>query len=354
MVSKPGILITNGRIIDPSSGYDRNGDLLINNGTIIAREAHIEKESLSDVIIVDAGGLIVCPGFIDLHCHLREPGFEYKETISTGTRAAARGGFTTLCSMPNTEPAIDNVAVVDYIRAKTVEDGVVRVWPIGCVTKGRKGYELSEMEELAIAGVVAFSDDGDPVWDSNIMRLALAYSKDLDLPISNHCQDHTLSKGGVMCEGPVSTRLGLPGIPAAAEEAMVARDIALAELTGGKLHVAHLSTAGSVALVREAKNRGLSITAEVCPHHLLLTDERVLTSSDDMNGISPNDSYDTSTKVYPPLRTSNDVRALIDGLNEGVIDCIATDHAPHDIASKQVTYEAVSYTHLTLPPSDLV
>ncbi len=343
MVSKPGILITNGRIIDPSSGYDRNGDLLINNGTIIAREAHIEKESLSDVIVVDAGGLIVCPGFIDLHCHLREPGFEYKETISTGTRAAARGGFTTLCSMPNTEPAIDNVAVVDYIRAKTVEDGVVRVWPIGCVTKGRKGYELSEMEELAIAGVVAFSDDGDPVWDSNIMRLALAYSKDLGLPISNHCQDHTLSKGGVMCEGPVSTRLGLPGIPAAAEEAMVARDIALAELTGGKLHVAHLSTAGSVALVREAKNRGLSITAEVCPHHLLLTDERVLTSSDDMNGISPNDSYDTSTKVYPPLRTSNDVRALIDGLNEGVIDCIATDHAPHDIASKQVTYEEASF-----------
>ena len=343
MVSKPGILITNGRIIDPSSGYDRNGDLLINNGTIVAREAHIEKESLSDVIIVDAGGLIVCPGFIDLHCHLREPGFEYKETISTGTRAAARGGFTTLCSMPNTEPAIDNVAVVDYIRAKTVEDGVVRVWPIGCVTKGRKGYELSEMEELAIAGVVAFSDDGDPVWDSNIMRLALAYSKDLDLPISNHCQDHTLSKGGVMCEGPVSTRLGLQGIPAAAEEAMVARDLALAELTGGKLHVAHLSTAGSVALVREAKNRGLSITAEVCPHHLLLTDERVLTSSDDMNGISPNDSYDTSTKVYPPLRTSNDVRALIDGLNEGVIDCIATDHAPHDTASKQVTYEEASF-----------
>ena len=343
MVIKPGILITNGRIIDPSSGYDRNGDLLINNGTIVAREAHIEKESLSDVIIVDAGGLIVCPGFIDLHCHLREPGFEYKETISTGTRAAARGGFTTLCSMPNTEPAIDNVAVVDYIRAKTVEDGVVRVWPIGCVTKGRKGYELSEMEELAIAGVVAFSDDGDPVWDSNIMRLALAYSKDLDLPISNHCQDHTLSKGGVMCEGPVSTRLGLQGIPAAAEEAMVARDIALAELTGGKLHVAHLSTAGSVALVREAKNRGLSITAEVCPHHLLLTDERVLTSSDDMNGISPIDSYDTSTKVYPPLRTSNDVRALIDGLNEGVIDCIATDHAPHDIASKQVTYEEASF-----------
>jgi len=343
MVSKPRILITNGHIIDPYSGYDRKGDLLINDGMIVAREDHIDIEASSDLMVVDAGGLIVCPGFIDLHCHLREPGFEYKETISTGTRAAARGGFTTLCSMPNTDPAIDNVAVVDYIRTKTAEDGVVRVCPIGCVTKGRKGLELAEMEELATAGVVAFSDDGDPVWDSNIMRLALAYSKDLGLPISNHCQDHTLSKGGVMAEGSVATRLGLPGIPAAAEEAMVARDIALAELTGGKLHVAHLSTAGSVSLVREAKFKGLSITAEVCPHHLLMTDERVLSVSNDLHTTSVDDSYDTSTKVYPPLRTLDDVTALIAGLNEGVIDCIATDHAPHDVASKQVTYEEASF-----------
>ena len=344
MQSSLEILIKGARIIDPSSRVDKHGDILIREGKIISCGDVIDGASLSTSCdVINATGLVACPGFIDLHCHLRDPGFEYKETIYSGTRAAAKGGFTTVCCMPNTEPAIDNAAVVEYVSRKAREEGVVRVFPIGCVTKGRKGIVLSEMEELAVSGVVAFSDDGDPVWDANLMRLALMYSLDLGLPISNHCQDHALSQGGVMAEGVVSTRLGLIGIPSAAEESMVARDISLAELTGGKLHLAHLSSAGSVELVRRAKDRGISITAEVCPHHLLMTDQRVM-GKGALSGTNGNSyGYDTSTKVYPPLRTNEDMEALRMALSDGVIDCVATDHAPHDVASKEVTYQEAAF-----------
>jgi dihydroorotase len=338
------ILILGARIIDPARGWDAVGDILIRDGQIVSAGDRINPDDApAGCRVIPAAGLVACPGFIDLHCHLREPGFEYKETIASGTRAAARGGFTTLCCMPNTQPAIDNAAVVDYIQRRARAEGVVRVLPIGCVTKERKGRELAEMEELASAGVVAFSDDGDPVYDPNLMRLALAYSRDLNLPISNHCQERTLSREGVMAEGWVASRLGLPGIPAAAEEAMIARDISLAELTGGRLHIAHLSTAGSVSLVRQAKERGIPVTAEVCPHHLTITDRWALGSRGKADIAAGTSSYDTFTKVYPPLRTPEDVAALVEGLAQGVIDCVATDHAPHELSSKQVTYQEASF-----------
>ncbi|MDA0262662.1 MAG: dihydroorotase [Chloroflexi bacterium] len=337
------IFIRHARIIDPSRQLDRVGDLLLGGGEILAA-GRLGVDRIPDgAIVINGLGLVASPGFIDLHCHLREPGFEYKETIAAGSRAGAKGGFTTLCCMPNTDPPIDNAAVVDYIRQRARQDSLIRILSIGCVTKGRKGLELAEMEELANAGVVAFSDDGDPVYDANLMRLALTYSSDLGLPISNHCQDRSLSCNGVMAEGSVATHLGLDGIPAAAEEAMIARDIALAESTGGRLHVAHLSTAGSVPLVREAKERGLPVTAEVCPHHLTITDQWVLGGKGEPRASAGSLAYDTATKVYPPLRAQRDVDALIQGLADGVIDCIATDHAPHDITSKQVTYQDAAF-----------
>lgn len=337
-------LIQGARVIDPGQGWDLVGDVLVQDGRIVAAGEHIPAEGTpAGCAVIPATGLVVCPGFIDLHCHLREPGFEYKETIATGTKAAARGGFTSLCCMPNTEPPIDNAAIVDFIQRRSHSDGRVRVFPIGCVTKGRAGKELAEMEELASAGAVAFSDDGDPVYDSNLMRLALSYSLDLGLPISNHCEDLSLARSGVMAEGWTATRLGLAGIPAAAEETMIARDIALAQLTGGRLHLAHLSTAGSVELVRQAKEMGLSVTAEVCPHHLTVTDEWALGSRGMDAGAVGANGYDTSTKVYPPLRSPRDVEALINGLAESVIDCVATDHAPHDRPSKEVTYDEAAF-----------
>ncbi|MCH8297204.1 MAG: dihydroorotase [Chloroflexi bacterium] len=337
------MVIRHARIIDPSRQLDRVGDILLGGGEILAT-GRIGVDRIPDGCrVIDGAGLVASPGFIDLHCHLREPGFEYKETIAAGSRAAAKGGFTTLCCMPNTEPPIDNAAVVEFINQRARQDSLIRILPIGCVTKGRKGRELAEMEELASAGVVAFSDDGDPVYDANLMRLALIYSSDLGLPISNHCQDLSLSCNGVMAEGPVATHLGLDGIPAAAEEAMIARDITLAEATGGRLHVAHLSTAGSVPLVREAKERGLSVTAEVCPHHLTTTDQWVFGGKGEPTAAAGGLAYDTSTKVYPPLRSQRDVDALIEALSDGVIDCIATDHAPHDLTSKQVTYQEAAF-----------
>ena len=337
------IVIRHARIIDPSRQLDRVGDILLGGGEILAT-GRIGVDRIPDGCrVIDGAGLVASPGFIDLHCHLREPGFEYKETIAAGSRAAAKGGFTTLCCMPNTEPPIDNAAVVEFINQRARQDSLVRILPIGCVTKGRRGHELAEMEELASAGVVAFSDDGDPVYDANLMRLALIYSSDLGLPISNHCQDLSLSCNGVMAEGSVATHLGLDGIPAAAEEAMIARDITLAEATGGRLHVAHLSTAGSVPLVREAKKRGLSVTAEVCPHHLTTTDQWVFGGKGEPTAAAGGLAYDTSTKVYPPLRSQRDVDALIEALSDGVIDCIATDHAPHDLTSKQVTYQEAAF-----------
>ena len=336
-------LIAGGRVIDPASGRDDTADVLIAGGAIKAVDRAIPAESLDgNVRVIDARGMVVCPGFIDVHTHLREPGFEYKETIATGAAAAARGGFTTICAMPNTDPAIDNAAMVDYVLYRAAA-APVRVKVIGCVTKGRAGRELADMEELASAGAVAFSDDGDPVHDAALMRLALTYSRDFGAPVSNHCQDHALCPGGVMAEGWVSSRLGLAGIPAVAEEAMVARDIGLAELTGGRLHLAHISSAGSVAMVRQAKERGIPVTAEVCPHHLLLTDEWAFGVKDSPVIAAGPAAYDTATKVYPPLRTPDDVAACVVGLADGTIDCVATDHAPHDRVSKECTYHDAAF-----------
>ena len=307
------LLIRGGRIIDPSQGIDEVGSLLISEGKISWRG---ETPPQPDYDVLPAEGLIVCPGFIDLHCHLRQPGFEEKETIATGTRAAARGGFTTICCMPNTNPPLDNRAAIDYVKAAAAKEGVVRVLPIGCISKGRKGEELAEMGELASAGVIAYSDDGSPVRSSHLMRQALEYSRAFSLPVIDHCEDTALSEDGQMNEGILATQLGLRGIPAAAEEIMVARDLTLARLPGARLHIAHVSTEGSVELVRRGKEKGIRVTAEVTPHHLTLTEEEVI-------------GYDTNAKVNPPLRTKRDIQALIQGLRENVIDAIATDHAPH-------------------------
>ena len=334
------LLLRRARLIDPAAGRDYVGDILIADGKIAAAPPVIE--GLPDgCAIIEAAGLVACPGFIDLHAHLREPGYEYKETIATGAQAGARGGFTTICCMPNTDPPIDSESVVEFVLRRARAAGPVRILPVGCVTRGRLGRELADLEELAAAGAVAFSDDGDPVQDANLMRMALAYSADLGRPVSNHCQDLPLSGDGVMAEGAVATRLGLPGIPAAAEDAMIARDIALAEATGGRLHLAHLSTAGSIPLLRRARERGLNVSAEVCPHHLTITDHWVMGSRG--RGGPGELAYDTSTKVYPPLRGPADVDALVEALADGVIDCIATDHAPHDLPSKRVTYQDAAF-----------
>ncbi len=339
------LLIVGGRIIDPSQGIEKVGDLLIAEGNIAWVAQGIEDLTPEHYQILHAEGMIVCPGLVDLHCHLREPGFEEKETIATGTRAAARGGFTTLCCMANTNPPIDTRATVEFIQKKAVAEGAVRVLPIGCITKGRKGEEMVEMGELAEAGVVALSDDGNPVADSQLMRYALEYSRSFNLVLIDHCEDVSLAQGGVMNEGWVSTKLGLRGIPAAAEEVMVARDIALAEMTGGRVHIAHVSTVGSADLIRRAKDKGISVTAEVTPHHLTFTEERVMGYGWDNKKPSslPLVAYDTNAKVNPPLRTARDVEALIAALKEGVIDAIATDHAPHEDVEKMCEFDIAAF-----------
>ena len=339
----PPLLIKGGRTIDPSQGTDRVADLHIRDGVIQGLDADIPSPDGAQVI--DAAGLVVCPGFIDLHCHLREPGYEDKETIASGTRAAAKGGFTTICAMPNTNPLMDSRATVDFVLRKAREEGAVRVLPIGCVTRGSKGLELAEMGELAEAGAIGFSDDGRPVSDSNIMRQALSYSSALGLPIIDHCQVDELFEDGSMNEGWVSNRLGIKGIPTSAEEIMAARDIALAELTGGRVHLAHVSTAGTVELVRGAKEKGINVTCEVTPHHLTLTDEAVLGRID---GGAPfaaltASAYDTNAKVSPPLRSPSDVEAVVQGLREGVIDFVATDHAPHNRVDKMCTFSEAAF-----------
>ena len=337
------ILIKGGRIIDPAQGIDTISDLLIEDGAIKGIDSEIDPSIGAQVI--DARGLVVCPGFIDLHCHLREPGYEDKETIATGTAAAARGGFTTVCAMPNTNPPMDTRATVDFVMQKARDEGVVRVLPIGCVTKGSKGKELAEMGELAEAGAIGFSDDGNPVVDSNIMRQALSYSSLQGLPIINHCEMPELFQGGSMNEGWISNRLGIKGIPNSAEEIMVARDIALAELTGGRIHLAHISTAGTLDLVRRAKDKGLNVTCEVTPHHLTLTDETVMGNH---NGDSPFDplttrAYNTQAKVNPPLRSRADMVVMVEGLKDGTIDFIATDHAPHNRPDKLCTFHEAAF-----------
>lgn len=317
------LLVKGGRLIDPAGGTDRPADILIENGRIVQIHPDI---TCSDGEVLDAAGKIVCPGFIDLHVHLREPGYEYKEDIATGTRAAAAGGFTTICCMPNTDPVIDNAAVASFVRERSQKAGRVNVLPIGAITKKQEGLELSSIAELVAAGCVALSDDGKPVVKADIMRNAMEYSKMFALPVMSHCEEPRLSAGGQMHEGYYSTIYGLKGIPAEAEEIMVARDLLLARLTGARLHICHISTAGSAALIRQAKKEGLLVTCEVTPHHLTLTDEAV-------------GSYDPDTKVNPPLRSQEHREALWEALRDGTIDCIATDHAPHHWESKEGEYQ---------------
>ncbi|HTE85653.1 MAG TPA: dihydroorotase [Dehalococcoidia bacterium] len=330
MMSQERDLIIHGaRVVDRSAEIDRVADVLVHDGRIAAVGVMVEADGAE---LLDAQGLILAPGLVDLHCHLREPGQEYKETIASGTLAAAHGGFTTVCCMPNTEPAIDTRSVVEYIQRSARVTGLVRVLPIGAITRGRAGRELAEMGELTEAGVVGFSDDGSPVADSSIMRHALEYAMTFRLPVIDHCEDPALTTGSCMHEGWVSNLLGLPGQPGAAEDAMVARDIQLAELTGSRLHIAHVSSAGSVALVREAKRRGGNVTAEVTPHHLFLTHEAVM-------GDGARPRYDTNARVNPPLRTEADVDACLEGLRDGTLDCIATDHAPHAVTDKLCEFD---------------
>jgi dihydroorotase len=347
------ILIKNGRVIDPSRDIDGKGDLLIEDGKIreinlvqkrgsMEARKNIERKhgstearkaktsELPDFRTIDASDCIVIPGLVDLHAHLREPGFEYKETIKTGTMAAARGGFTSVCCMPNTNPVNDTIAVTEFIIKTALKDGACTVYPIGAITKSQKNEELAELEALKRTGCVAFSDDGRPVTNSLIMRHALEYSKIFEVPIVSHCEDLYLSEGGVMNEGFVSTILGLRGIPKAAEEIMVARDLALCQLTDGRLHIAHVSTKGSVELIRQAKARGINVTAETCPHYFSLTDESLL-------------GYDTNLKVNPPIRTEKDVEAIKQGLSDGTIDVIATDHAPHHIDDKNREFDTAAF-----------
>ena len=334
------ILIRRGRIIDTSQGIDQVSDLLIQDGKIEGIDRQIDPPEGAEVI--EASGLVVTPGFIDIHCHLREPGFEYKETVATGTQAAAKGGFTTVCAMPNTNPVMDTRSTVDYVLSKARSEGAVRVLPIGAVTKGSNGAELAEMGELAEAGCIGFSDDGHPVADSNIMRQALGYAGGFGLPIINHCETPELFRNGAMNEGWVSNRLGLQGAPNSAEETMVARDIALAEMVGGRIHLAHISTAGTLELVRNAKEKGINVTCEVTPHHLTLTDEAVMgrvNGDDSAFGPLSAAAYDTYAKVNPPLRARTDMEAMVAGLRDGVIDIIATDHAPHNSVEKLCTFQ---------------
>ncbi len=331
------ILIKGARLIDPNAGTDTPGNLLLRDGTI--RPA--DSTPPAGALVVDAGGLVAAPGFIDLHAHLREPGFEDKETIATGTAAAAAGGFTTVCAMPNTEPAIDSATVVEFIAQQARAAGPVRVCAIGAVSKGRKGTELADMEELARAGVVAFSDDGSPVATGRLMEMALLYSGQLGLPVIDHCEDLSIAAGLGMNEGPVASRLGLEGYPAAAEESFIARDIAVLALTGGRLHIAHLSAAGGAEIVRAARQRGLAVTAEVTPSHLAMTEEWTLGGQSAGSVADPLGAaaYDTCAKVSPPLRSESDRQALILALRNGVIDAIATDHAPHTFADKAVPFD---------------
>lgn len=313
------ILIKGGRVIDPGR-FVGIADVLIDDGKITAVAPQLSAPVGSRTI--QAEGKLVLPGFVDLHVHFREPGFEYKETIQSGSAAAVAGGFTTVCCMPNTSPVNDNQAVTEFILERARLAGLANVLPIGAITKGSEGKELAEIGDLRRSGCVAISDDGKPVMNSLVMRRAMEYASAFDLTVVDHCEDLHLAEGGCMNEGLISTELGLPGIPAAAEDVMVARNLSLSELTGARLHLAHISTAGSARMVREAKARGIRVTAEACPHHFTLTEELVR-------------GYNTHAKMNPPLRTWSDVQAIKEGLRDGTIDVIATDHAPHATQEKQ-------------------
>lgn len=332
------LLIKNARIIDPASGTDKIGDILIEGGIIKQLGVDITAPALQTV---DATGLIACPGFIDLHCHLRQPGNENKETIASGSAAASRGGFTTICCMPNTIPPLDNAALINYVlNIAAIEAPNITILPIGCITKKRAGAELTEMDEMAEAGCIGFSDDGASVANARLASLAMENALNLGLPLIEHCEDAELARNGLMNDGWVASRLGLTGIPAAAEESIVSRDISLAEMTGAKLHLTHISTRGSVELIRHAKKKGLTVTADVTPHHLTLTEERVVSGR---MGSNVSLAYDTDAKVNPPLRTMDDIDALIAGIDDGTIDAIATDHAPHADEDKLCEFQFAAF-----------
>ena len=314
------LLLRGGRVIDPSAGRDEIADVLIRDGRVEAVGASLGTPDGAEII--DCDGLFVSPGFIDVHCHLREPGREDVETVATGARAAAAGGFTAVCAMPNTEPVTDNQAAVGFIIRQGLRAEAARVYPIGAISLGQRGEALAEFGEMVGAGAVAVSDDGKPVVSAHLMRTALEYAQAFDIPVIDHCEEPTLAKGGSMNEGTMSARLGLRGIPAEAEEIMVIRDILLARRTGGHVHLAHMSTSGSVELIRWGKERGINVTAEVTPHHLTLTEAAV-------------EGYDTHAKMNPPLRTEEDVAALREALRDGTIDLVATDHAPHHYDAKE-------------------
>ena len=315
-------------MIDPGRGTDQTADLLIQDGKIAAVSASLGAPDGARVF--EARGLVVAPGLVDIHVHLREPGNEDEETVASGAHAAAAGGFTAVCAMPNTDPVTDNQAAVGFIVRQSLRAARARVHPIGAVSVGQKGERLAEFGEMVGAGAVAVSDDGRPVASSHLMRTALEYARTFDLPVADHCEDPTLAAGGAMHEGLVASRLGLKGIPAAAEEIMVARDVLLAELTGGHVHLCHMSTRGSVEIIRRAKERGVRVTAEVTPHHLTLTDHAC-------------EGYDTHAKMNPPLREAADVAALRAALKEGVIDCIASDHAPHAYDEKEAAFDEAPF-----------
>ncbi len=323
------LLIKHGRVVDPTQRLDEGLWVLVVDGKVARLAERIDDR---DAEVLDATGLVVAPGFVDVHTHLREPGFEYKETIATGSAAAVAGGFTAVCCMPNTSPVNDNAAVTEFIRGRATAAGLARVYPIGAVSKGLQGDEMAEMGEMVRAGAVAFSDDGKPVYNAYLMRRALEYAQLFDVPVVDHCEDPNLTAKGVMHEGAVATRLGLRGIPAAAEEVMVARDVVLAELTGGRLHIAHVSTRGALDRVREGKAKGVGVTCEVTPHHLALTDQAVADSE-----------YDTDTKVNPPLRSAEHVAALVQGMLDGAVDCLATDHAPHHADEKVLEFDLAPF-----------
>lgn len=318
------LLLTGGRVIDPAANRDEVADVLVVDGRIAAIDRSLSPPDGAERM--DAKGLVVAPGLIDVHVHLREPGREDAETVTTGARAAAAGGFTTVCAMPNTDPVTDNQAAVGFIVKQAAAAGGARVYPIAAVSLGQRGEQLAEFGELVHAGAVAVSDDGRPVASSHLMRAAIEYAMTFDIPVADHCEDPTLVQGGAMHEGVVSTRLGLKGIPAAAEEIMVARDVLLAELTGGHVHLCHMSTRGSVALIRWAKDRGVHVTAEATPHHFTLNHEACT-------------EYDTNTKMNPPLREEEDVDAIRSALADGTIDAIASDHAPHHYEDKERDFD---------------
>ncbi|MDQ6785382.1 MAG: dihydroorotase [Acidobacteriota bacterium] len=323
------LLISGGHLIDPSEGQNSGKNLLIENGRVVAWLASNEFAP-EDAEAFDATGLIVAPGFIDLHVHLREPGQEHKETIASGCAAAVAGGFTSVCPMPNTSPVNDNAAITRYMIEQGRKANLANVFPVGAITKSSDGAELAEMGEMKAAGAVAVSDDGRPVPNAGIMRRAMEYAKDFDLPIVDHCEDKSLSSGGVMHEGRLSLLLGLKGMPALAEEIDAVRDVILAKETGARVHIAHISTKGAIEIVRRAKNEGINITCEVTPHHFTLTDKSV-------------EGYDTNTKMSPPLRSEEHLEAILEGLKDGTIDAIATDHAPHHADEKALEYDRAPF-----------